>query len=191
MFSPHEEPGLSKEMISFPLVTERETFDRSFYHPSLTANQLSTEEIDNTLSQIERIYRKKEEHIFGTVLCGTFGLFLFHLSAYRFDNRFSVRYLLRRPLYRGINTLLFTAAGLYIWNQNSKAQDQAADLLEQVNKKTLPKGFRWYFPHSFSKIDLYPDDTYDPNQISTDENDRDQDSLRPPERLESVLEEEL
>jgi len=169
MFSSHQEPSQSKERISFPLKTETETFDRSFYHPSLTANQLSTEEIDDTLNQIDQIYRKKEDRIFRGVFFSAFGFVAVQGLSYDWGRY--IPYYLRNPLYRGLNTLIFTAGGLHIWNLNRKAKQETVEFLEQANQRTVPKGFRWYFPQSFSKIELYPDYTHDPNQLSIDDND--------------------
>ena len=162
MFSSNQEPSKSKERITFPLNSETETFDRSFYHPSLTSNKLSTEEIDNTLSQMDNIYKKKEDHIFRVLFCSIFGLVVWNLP----DKwHFEIEHPKKKQFHRGINVLTVTAAGLYIWNHNRKAKKQAGELLEQINQRTVPRGFRWYFPQNFEKIELYPDYTYDPNRV--------------------------
>jgi len=166
MFSSHQEPSQSKERISFPLNSDTETFDRSFYHPSLTSNRISTEEIEDTLSQIDNIYRKKEERIFRVLFCSIFGTIVWNLP----DKwHFEIEHPKKKEFQRGINVLALAAAGLYIWNHNRKAKKQAGELLEQVNQRTIPKEFRWYFPQSFAKIELYPDYTYDPNKISAND----------------------
>ncbi len=160
MFSSYEEPTQSEEGIIFPLCIDTESFDRSFYHPSITANQLSTEEVEDTLSQIDKIYREKEDHIAPTLFCGAFARFYlyYHGIGWR-----------RTPASRGVNALILTSMSLYLWNDNRKAKDKACELLEQANQRIVSKGFRWYFPQSFSQIELYPDYSYDPNQLSGNE----------------------
>ena len=141
MFSSHQESiHYSEGRIIFPLCRDKETFDRRFYHPSLTANQLSTEEVNRTLSQVDQIYRQKEEHIFRTVFFSTLGFVFFQACAHEW--RASIPYFLRKPLYRGINTFIFASTGLYIWNHNKKSKKQASELLERANERTVPKGFR-------------------------------------------------
>ncbi len=176
MFSAYQEPSHSSERISFSMNSETERFDRSFFQPSLTANQLSTEEINETLGQIDEIYRDKEVYVVRTVFYGIVGCLAFQRCAYRWH---PYAYQARKRFYLGANALIFATTGLYIWEYNREAKEKAGKLLEEANKRIFPKGFRWYFPQNFSKIELYPDDTYDPkddpnklslNQLSEIEN---------------------
>ncbi len=163
MFSAYQEPSQSEERITFPFSTEKDIFDRSFYNPSLTTNQLSTEEVDDTLGQIDKIYRDRGDDVLRTIFFGVFGCLAFQRGAYRWH---PYAYQVAKPFYLGANALIFAATGLYIWRHNKKAKNKTGKLLEQANQRILPKGFRWYFPQNLSKIELYPDNTYDANQFS-------------------------
>ncbi len=178
-------------MISFPLNTKEETFDRSFYQPYLTANQLSTKEVEDTLSQIDKIYRKKEEHNALTLFISAFGWTVFRGRGHSWWP--SALYNLVPPhinINRAGDALFFSSICLYLWNKNRKAKDKACDLLEWANQRTVPKGFRWYFPNHFEKIELYADYSYDPNQLSTDDNEiRPQDFGIPQRREEFFVDE--
>jgi len=152
-----KDPFQSRGKITFFMNPDTNTFDKSFYNPSMTDNKIDTDEINTVLSQIDYVYREHKRVQSGAFIFPLFPILF--IAAYAKQQNLTLRQV--GPVTLGLSVLSAAGLGFFTWkNGIRRAEKEAKELMNQANRIYVPIGFRWNLPNAFEKVELCSDYKY-------------------------------